>query len=91
MISTIKKTYKVPVSLITDDMGTLEVYFKHKNQEDKINQIDKVIKEFIEDKKQQADINGLYNALFELDIIFTFKAKYKDLLAGNNIHIQIIT
>jgi len=56
-----------------------------------IDKIDKLIKDYISEAKHMSNINGLYNLLFdEIEDFFTFKARNKDLLVNNNIHIQVI-
>lgn len=89
-----KFVYQVPNSLLVEDYEKLEVHIKileSKNYKERIEKINNIIKGYIGEAKHTSNINGLYNKLFdEIDEIFTFKARYKELLAGNNIHIQII-
>jgi hypothetical protein len=88
-----KKEFEIPVSFIIDETEKLVVEIKvfGGNEEKSIEYVMKIIKDYIEEDGINSDIAGLYNRLFKyIDKFFTFKARNKDILAGNNIHIQIM-
>ena len=88
-----RKEFEVPVSFITDETKTLVVEIKiFGEDEDKmIDEVFNIIENYIDEDGINSEISELYNKLFKgIDKFFTFKARKKGVLAGNNIHIQLI-
>jgi len=91
-----EKTFNVPNSLLVDEIDSLEVHIKIPNKrgyspDKSINKIFNLIDGYIKEAKHTSNIHDLYNLLYEeIEELFTFKARHKNRLAGNNIHIQVI-
>lgn len=88
--------FEIPVSFINDESKKFELYVKvfavnKKEADDVIEQLYEVTKQHIDDKNINVTVASYYNELFTaVDEFFTFKARDKGSLAGNNIHIQVL-
>jgi len=82
--------FEIPIAYITNETSTLTVDVKNFSDYDVV-ELKRLIKSYIDENGINSTVRGLYNDLYKkLDYPFIFKPKDKELLAGNNIHIQIL-